>query len=42
MKDIAFETKGYECKGCSNHCELLKIYKDGNLIDTWGSRCGKF
>lgn len=42
MKDIAFETKGYECKGCSNHCELLKIYKEGKLVDTWGSRCGKF
>lgn len=42
MKDIVFETKGYECKGCSNHCELLKIYKEGKLIDTWGSRCGKF
>ncbi len=42
MKDIIFETKGYECQGCSNHCELLKIYKEGKLIDTWGSRCGKF
>ncbi len=42
MKDISFETKGHECMGCSNHCELLQIYKDGVLVDTWGSRCGKF
>ena len=33
MKDIKFETKGIECQGCSNNCELLKIYKDDILID---------
>lgn len=42
VQDISFETKGYECTGCSNHCELLKIIKNGEVIDTWGSRCGKF
>lgn len=42
MKDISFETKGLECEGCSNHCELLRIYKEHKLVDTWGSRCGKF
>lgn len=42
IKDVAFETKGIECEKCSNHCELLKIYKDNQLIDSWGSKCGKF
>lgn len=42
IKDILFETKGIECNRCSNHCELLKIYKDKQLIDSWGSKCGKF
>lgn len=42
LQDIVFETKGQECNGCSNHCELLKIYKDKKLIDSWGSKCGKF
>ena len=42
IKDISFKTKGTECRGCSNNCELLRIYKDNNLIDTWGSKCGKF
>ena len=41
MKDIKFETKGIECQGCSNNCELLKIYKDDILIETTGSKCGK-
>lgn len=42
IKDITFETKGIECNRCSNHCELLKIYKDQKLVDSWGSKCGKF
>ncbi len=42
IKDITFETKGMECNRCSNHCELLKIYKDQKLVDSWGSKCGKF
>ncbi len=42
LKDIKFITKGSECSGCSNNCELLKIYKNDELIDIWGSRCGKF
>lgn len=38
--DIKFITKGKECNGCSNNCELLSIYKDDQLIDIWGSKCG--
>ncbi len=39
--DISFETKGRECEGCSNHCEILRIYKDHKFIESWGSKCGK-
>lgn len=42
LSDIEFVTKGIECKGCSNNCELINIYKDNILIDTWGSKCGKY
>lgn len=42
IKDILFNTKGSECSGCSNNCEILKIYKNEKLVDTWGSMCGKF
>ena len=41
IEDINFETKGIECSGCSNNCEILKIYKNSDLIDVWGSKCGK-
>jgi len=40
IEDIKFITKGKECKGCSNNCEILNIYKDNDLIDVWGSKCG--
>lgn len=42
IKDIQFETKGTECNRCSNHCELLKIYRNQKLVDSWGSKCGKY
>lgn len=41
INDIKFETKGYECSGCPNNCEILKIYKNNELIETIGSVCGK-
>ena len=41
MNNIKFETLGIECNKCSNNCELLKIYKNNELIETVGSMCGK-
>ena len=42
IKDITFNTNAFECSGCGNNCEILRIYKNDDLIDTWGSVCGKF
>lgn len=39
--DLNFETKGYECKRCPNHCEIIAIKKEGTIIDAWGNRCEK-
>ena len=41
VNDIKFETKGIECHGCANNCEIVRIYKNDKLIDSVGSRCGK-
>ncbi len=41
VKNLSFETKGFECNACPNNCEILKIYKDGEMVDAWGSRCGR-
>ncbi|MGM9879634.1 MAG: acyl-CoA dehydratase activase [Bacilli bacterium] len=39
--DLNFETKGYECRKCPNHCEIIAIKKDKKIIDAWGNRCEK-
>ncbi len=41
ITNVDFVTKGIECKKCSNHCEIICIYKDSKLIDSWGNRCEK-
>jgi len=39
IKDVAFETKGRECKKCANGCEIIYVYKSGGILDCWGNRC---
>jgi predicted CoA-substrate-specific enzyme activase len=39
ISDINFETKGVECKKCSNNCEIICVHKNKQLIDAWGNRC---
>ena len=41
IEDIVFETKGIECRGCSNNCEIIRVIKDKEIIDSWGNRCSK-
>ena len=41
IEDITFETKGRNCHGCSNECEIICIYRNHKLIDAWGNRCEK-
>lgn len=41
VENIRFETKGFECGGCPNNCEVVKIYKDNKLIDAFGNKCNK-
>lgn len=41
IENINFQTKGLECNGCANNCEILKIYRNNDLVDVWGSKCGK-
>ena len=41
IKDYNFITKGYECNGCTNNCEIVRIFKDNTIIDTYGNKCEK-
>ncbi len=42
MENTEFQTIGNDCKGCSNECEIISVYKNGKLIDRMGGRCDKF
>jgi predicted CoA-substrate-specific enzyme activase len=37
-----FQTKAQECDGCPNRCEIIFTYRDNELIDIYGDRCGKW
>jgi len=39
IQEINFVTKGKECEKCSNNCEIIYVYKEDKLIDSWGNRC---
>ncbi|MDD6224108.1 MAG: acyl-CoA dehydratase activase [bacterium] len=39
ITDDHFETKGIECHKCPNHCEIICVRKNNQLIDFWGNRC---
>lgn len=41
IEDITFETKEVECQGCSNNCEIIKVIRNKQIIDSWGNRCPK-
>lgn len=41
VSDFKFTTREIICQKCANHCEIVCVYKDDTLIDSWGNRCDK-
>ena len=39
VADIKFRTTGFDCPKCANHCEIVCVFKDNKLIDSWGNKC---
>lgn len=39
IKDVVFTTREVICGRCPNHCEIICVYRDSTLIDSWGNRC---
>ena len=37
--DIEFRTRGFACGKCANHCEIICVYREDELIDAWGNKC---
>lgn len=41
LRDFEFATREVECQKCANRCEVICVYRDGKIIDSWGNRCEK-
>ena len=39
VQEFEFVTREVECGKCANHCEIICVYRDGDLIDSWGNKC---
>ena len=39
IENVVFETKGINCNGCSNKCEIIQVIRDNELIYSCGNRC---
>lgn len=37
-----FSATSFECDGCTNLCEVINIFQDGEMVARWGGRCGKW
>ncbi len=37
-----FESRGFECNGCSNACEVVELLMEGSVVARWGGRCGRW
>jgi len=37
-----YQASSFECKGCANICEVIKISKSKQIIACWGDKCGKW
>ena len=41
IDDFEFRTREVVCGHCANHCEIVCVYRDQDLIDSWGNRCDR-
>ena len=39
ITDVDFKITGKSCGKCANNCEVICVYKEGSLVDSWGNRC---
>lgn len=42
ISDMDFTADSFECQGCPNHCEVVNIRMEGDVIARWGDRCNKW
>lgn len=37
-----FQPTSFDCGGCANNCEVVKVVMDGEVVAIWGDKCGKW
>lgn len=42
VAEATYKASGFECGGCANACEIVRIHMDGREVACWGSKCGKW
>lgn len=42
LANSRFESNSFECNGCSNRCEVVKLFENDMEIGCFGDRCGKW
>jgi predicted CoA-substrate-specific enzyme activase len=42
LADFEYGTSSFNCAGCSNNCEIVKIKSGRETLACWGGRCGKW
>lgn len=40
--DFEFSPTSFDCNGCANACEVIKVEQNGRVIAMWGDKCGKW
>ncbi len=41
IEEMEFKTREALCGRCSNNCEIICVYRNGQMIDYWGNRCDR-
>ncbi len=37
-----YVTNSFVCQDCPNHCEVVQVIEEGEVVGRWGDRCGKW
>lgn len=40
--DDEFTPSSFICEDCGNGCEVVELYRNGEVTGSWGDRCGKY
>lgn len=41
VRRLEYKTREINCGKCANNCEIICVYREQKMIDSWGNRCEK-